>query len=104
MKQEEFVSSMCEDCQVAESDYEKRVKEILEKQYGIDWELIREEFQEAIELLKKERYADCPELYYIEWNKASWHEYVRPLHPRKDWQKKAYWKRIRSNPFRKNYH
>lgn len=69
----------------------------------IELELIRDELQELTELLNKERYADCPELYYIEWNKASWHEHVRPLHPRRDWQRKPFWLRIRSNPFRRKY-
>lgn len=30
--------------------------------------------------------------------------FVNRLHPRKDWQQRPYWLRIRSNPFRANYH
>ena len=30
--------------------------------------------------------------------------YIERLHPRKDTHKPPYWHRIRSNPFRRNYH
>ena len=30
--------------------------------------------------------------------------YEKQMSPRKDWQLKQYWLRIRSNPFRTNYH
>lgn len=30
--------------------------------------------------------------------------YRSGLHPRKDYQRQAYWLRIRSNPFRPEYH
>lgn len=30
--------------------------------------------------------------------------YYEKLHPRKDYQRKVYWLRIRSNPFRPEYH
>jgi len=30
--------------------------------------------------------------------------YIERLHPRKDTHKTPYWHRIRSNPFRRNYH
>lgn len=30
--------------------------------------------------------------------------YFERLHPRKDTHKKSYWLRIRSNPYRRNYH
>lgn len=33
----------------------------------------------------------------------NWLEHVRPLHPRRDWQRKPFWLRIRSNPFRRKY-
>lgn len=36
--------------------------------------------------------------------RATWHEYVRPMHPRRDWQRKPYWLRVRSNPMRRGYH
>ena len=30
--------------------------------------------------------------------------YTKNLHPRKDYQQRPYWLRIRSNPYRRNYH
>lgn len=30
--------------------------------------------------------------------------YTKNLHPRKDYQQQPYWLRIRSNPYRRNYH
>ena len=30
--------------------------------------------------------------------------YTKSLHPRKDYQQRPYWLRIRSNPYRRNYH
>jgi len=36
--------------------------------------------------------------------RKTWHEYVRPMHPRRDWQRKPYWLRVRSNPYRRGYH
>nr|DAS34880.1 MAG TPA: hypothetical protein [Caudoviricetes sp.] len=36
--------------------------------------------------------------------RATWYEYVRPMHPRRDGQRKPYWLRVRSNPMRRGYH
>lgn len=48
----------------------------------------------------KGRYEDYPLFDYIEEMKATWYDYAPPLHPRKDWQRKPFWLRIRSNPVR----
>lgn len=52
----------------------------------------------------KGRYEDYPDFDALAWMKASWHDYAPPLHPRKDYQRKPFWLRIRSNPVRADYH
>lgn len=36
--------------------------------------------------------------------RATLYEYTRPMKPRRDWQRKPYWLRIRSSPMRRGYH
>lgn len=49
----------------------------------------------------KEKYEDMP---LIEDDADDYPLYVERLHPRKDYQRKPFWLRIRSNPVRANYH
>ena len=49
----------------------------------------------------KEDYMDMP---IIEDEKEDYPPYVEKLHPRKDYQRKPFWMRIRSNPFKAGYH
>lgn len=49
----------------------------------------------------KEKYEDMP---LIEDDADGYPLYVERLHPRKDYQRKPFWLRIRSNPFRAKYH
>lgn len=49
----------------------------------------------------KEKYEDMP---LIEDDADDYPLYIERLHPRKDYQRKPFWLRIRSNPVRANYH
>ena len=49
----------------------------------------------------KEKYEDMP---LIEDDADDYPLYIERLHPRKDYQRKPFWLRIRSNPFRAKYH
>ena len=49
----------------------------------------------------KEKYEDMP---LIEDDADDYPLYVERLHPRKDYRRKPFWLRIRSNPVRANYH
>lgn len=52
-------------------------------------------------LVCKEKYEDMP---LIEDDADDYPIYIERLHPRKDYQRKPFWLRIRSNPVRANYH
>lgn len=49
----------------------------------------------------KGEYVDMP---LIEDDADDYPLYIERLHPRKDYQRKPFWLRIRSNPFRTDYH
>ena len=49
----------------------------------------------------KEKYEDMP---LIEDDADDYPLYIERLHPRQDYQRKPFWLRIRSNPFRAKYH
>lgn len=49
----------------------------------------------------KEKYED---MLLIEDDADDYPLYIERLHPRKDYQRKPFWLRIRSNPVRANYH
>lgn len=52
-------------------------------------------------LVCKEKYEDLP---LIEDDADDYPIYIERQHPRKDYQRKPFWLRIRSNPVRANYH
>lgn len=52
-------------------------------------------------LVCKEKYEDMP---LIEDDADDYPIYIERQHPRKDYQRKPFWLRIRSNPVRDNYH
>lgn len=73
----------------------------------IEFEVIINDINENLEVIFDdfEKYKDdLIEYGLIQEMRETWHEYVRPMHPRRDWQRKPYWLRVRSNPMRRGYH
>ena len=73
-----------------------------EQEFEIPIEEVNEFFIEAIICEKDED--DYIKECLLRDERATWYEYTRPMKPRRDWQRKPFWLRVRSNPHRRGYH
>lgn len=73
-----------------------------EQEFEIPIEEVNDGFIEAIICEKYED--DYIEECRLRDERATWYEYTRQMKPRRDWQRKPFWLRVRSNPYRRGYH